>query len=194
VATQRIPDFTGQVMAVNRVARLLRKVSKTLDEAGVPYAVIGGNAVAAWVATVDDGAVRATKDVDILLRRADLPAAAEALGRVGLDEHEVLGVTMFLDRKQPNPKTGAHVIFAGEKVRLSSLYAAPDVVDAVRSQSGFLVIGLPALVAMKLESYRRVDQVHIEDLLSLGLIGDDLNAKLPADLRERLRQVESTME
>jgi hypothetical protein len=190
----RIPDFRGQVMAVNHVERLLHKVSKALDRAGLPYAVIGGNAVAAWVAAVDDGAVRATKDVDFLLRRADLPAAAEALGRVGLDEHEVLGVTMFLDRERPNPKTGAHVIFAGEKVRISSLYPAPDVVEAVRSQSGFLVLDLPALVAMKLESYRRVDQVHIEDLLSLALIRDDLIEKLPEELQKRLRQIQSTME
>jgi hypothetical protein len=29
-------------------------------------------------------AVRATKDVDLLLRRADLPASARALARVGL--------------------------------------------------------------------------------------------------------------
>lgn len=181
-------------MAVNHVERLLHKVSKALDRAGLPYAVIGGNAVAAWVAAVDDGAVRATKDVDFLLRRADLPAAAEALGRVGLDEHEVLGVTMFLDRERPNPKTGAHVIFAGEKVRISSLYPAPDVVEAVRSQSGFLVLDLPALVAMKLESYRRVDQVHIEDLLSLALIRDDLIEKLPEELQKRLRQIQSTME
>jgi hypothetical protein len=34
--------------------------------------VAGGNAVAAWVATVDPSAVRNTQDVDILLRRADL--------------------------------------------------------------------------------------------------------------------------
>ena len=94
-------------MAVNRVEELLHKVSGALDQAGVPYAVIGGNAVAAWVATVDEGAVRATKDVDILLRRADLDHAAKALAKVELDQHEVLGVTMFLDRKNPSPKTGA---------------------------------------------------------------------------------------
>ena len=71
-----VPDFRGQVLAVNRVERLLRKVAGALDAAGVPYAVVGGNAVAAWVMTVDEGAVRATKDVDILLRRADLPNPA----------------------------------------------------------------------------------------------------------------------
>ena len=45
-----------------------------LEEAGVPYAVIGGNAVAAWVSRVDKAAVRNTQDVDILLRREELTA------------------------------------------------------------------------------------------------------------------------
>lgn len=67
--TIRVPDFSEQVMAVSRVDSLLRSVSQSLDRAKVAYAVIGGNAVAAWVRTVDEGAVRATKDVDVLLRR-----------------------------------------------------------------------------------------------------------------------------
>ena len=181
-------------MAVNRVERLLRKIADALDAAGVPYAVVGGNAVAAWVMTVDEGAVRATKDVDILLRRADLPTVAAALRRSGLIEHEVLGVTMFLDRRRPNPKTGAHVIFAGERVRAHSAHPAPDVTSAVRSTAGFLVIDLPALVGMKLEASRDIDRVHIRDLMSVALIDEALAAKLPNDLRARLREIQATPE
>ena len=66
-------------MAVDRVERLLRKVARALNEAGVTYALVGGNAVAAWVATVDEGAVRATKDVDLLVRRRDMSAISAAL-------------------------------------------------------------------------------------------------------------------
>ena len=46
-----------------------------LEGAGIPYAVAGGNAVASWVARVDEAAVRNTQDVDILIRREDLDAA-----------------------------------------------------------------------------------------------------------------------
>lgn len=60
-------------MAVERVQQRLRKVTAALDAAG---AVVGGNAVAAWVGRVDPGATRATKDVDILVRRADAPRAS----------------------------------------------------------------------------------------------------------------------
>ena len=75
------PRFPRAGLAVQHVERLLRRVSKALDGAGVPYAIIGGNVVAAWVANVDAGAVRATKDVDILLRRSDLRRRRCSLGR-----------------------------------------------------------------------------------------------------------------
>lgn len=188
----RVPDFRGQVLAMEHVERLLEKVSSALDDAGVRYAIVGGNAVAAWVATVDDGAVRATKDVDVLLRRADLRTASEALAKVGLDQHDVHGVTMFLDRAKPNPKTGAHVVFAGEPVKATSKNASPDVTQSVRSARGFVVVDLLALVMMKLEAYRRIDQVHIEDLLSVGVIDDELAARLPLDLQQRLREIQNT--
>ena len=100
-------------MAVDRVERLLRKLSDALNAAGVEYAIIGGNAVAAWVATVDEGAVRSTKDVDVLIRRGDLARVTEALRTANLMPVDVLGVHMFLDRRRPTPKTGVHVVFAG---------------------------------------------------------------------------------
>jgi hypothetical protein len=190
----RRPNFRGQVMAVDRVEKLLRKVGKALDKARIPYAVIGGNAVAAWVATVDDGAVRATKDVDILVRRGDLPSITEALRPAGLVPIEVLGVTIFVDRRRPNPRTGVHLVFANEHIRPHYTHPAPDPESAVRSQAGFLIVDLPALVRMKLQSFRRVDQVHIEDLLRIGLLHESLINELPADLRERLQHIQATME
>jgi hypothetical protein len=190
---KRLPDFHRQVLAVNRVERLLQKLTGALDDAAVPYAVIGGNAVAAWVATVHEGAVRATKDVDLLLRRPDLEIAAAALRTVSLDLHEVDGVTMFLTRRNPNPKTGAHVVFANERVRATDLRPAPDVNDVTRANGGFRVLTLPGLVSMKLVAFRRVDQLHIEDMLSLGLIDEELQRSLPEELRERLDNIRATM-
>ena len=71
------------LMAAEKVKERLRRATKALDDAGVPYAVAGGNAVAEWVARADEGAVRNTRDVDILIRRADLDAAKRALGAAG---------------------------------------------------------------------------------------------------------------
>src|SRR6202051_4400363 len=60
--------------AVGKVRERLLRATAALNQAGVPYAVVGGNAVASWVATVDEGAIRNTRDVDLLVRRSDLPA------------------------------------------------------------------------------------------------------------------------
>lgn len=181
-------------MAVEHVERLLMRATQALDAAEVPYAVIGENAVAAWVAVMDPGATRSTKDVDVLLRRSDLKRAEEALSSVGLIHDKVLGVPVFLEADDPLPSRGVHVILAGEKVRESARYAAPGVETAGRSKSGFLVLDLPSLVAMKLDANRRVDQVHIEDLLRVGLIDAEIASRLPSDLLDRLRHIRDTME
>ncbi len=181
-------------MAVEHVERLLMRVTQVLDAAGVAYAVIGGNAVAAWMAAVDPGATRATKDVDLLLRRSDLGRAEQALAPVGLFRDEVRGVVAFMEVDDPMPSPGVHVVLAGEKVRESASYAAPDVEQAGPSKSGFLVLNLRSLVAMKLDANRRVDQVHIEDLLRVGLIDAELASGLPVDLLDRLRHIRDTME
>ncbi|MEW6249785.1 MAG: hypothetical protein AB1716_04000 [Planctomycetota bacterium] len=179
---------------MNHVARVLTSVTSALDRANVPYAVIGGNAVAAWVAKRDVGAVRATKDVDILLRRADLPAATRAVEAIGFEAVEILGLPVFIERADPRPSQGVHVILANERIRSHDPRVAPDVTNAERSDSGFLVLDLLSLVTMKLNAFRRVDQVHIEDLLRLGLIDKDLATRLPEELQQRLREVRDTME
>src|SRR5881396_3882096 len=83
--------------AVAKVRERLLRATAALNQAGIPYAVVGGNAVASWVATIDEGAVRNTRDVDLLVRREDLPALTVALEQVGFVRDEVLDVVMFRD-------------------------------------------------------------------------------------------------
>lgn len=64
-------------MAVDRVEQLLVKLTQSLNAGGLDYAIIGDGAVAAWVASVDESAVRATKDVDLLIRLEEIEAAGE---------------------------------------------------------------------------------------------------------------------
>lgn len=179
-------------MAVDRVERLLQTLTEALNNAGIDYAIVGGNAVAAWVASVDEGAVRATKDVDMLVRRADLPRVTEALRPCDLMPVEVLGVYMFVDRQNPNPKTGVHLLFAGELVRPEYAHAPPDPSDSVDSLGPFRVIDLRRLVEMKLQAYRFIDRAHIQDMIAVGLIDDGLRASLPEDLTERLVAIEGS--
>src|SRR6266487_3050017 len=76
-------SWRRMIAAVEKVRDRLLRAARALEQAGVPYAIVGGNAVAAWVSRVDEAAVRNTRDVDILLRRADLEAAKTALATAG---------------------------------------------------------------------------------------------------------------
>src|SRR5437762_6933761 len=81
--------------AVAKVRERLLRATTALNQIGVPYAVVGGNAVASWVATVDEGAVRNTRDIGLLVNRKDLPAIKSALESVGFVADELLDVVMF---------------------------------------------------------------------------------------------------
>jgi hypothetical protein len=181
------------VLGVERVRDRLLRASAALEAAGVPYAVAGGNAVAAWVATVDSSAVRNTQDVDILLRRSDLGTAAVALEGAGFIRRHVAGLDIFLDGPDAKARDAVRVVMAGEKVRPEYATAAPDVAESEKP-GGFRVLTLEALVRMKLTSFRRKDQVHLLDMLEIGLIDGGWKSRFDPQLAARLQQLIDTPE
>ncbi len=170
------------VMALDRVTDRLGRICTALEEASVPYALVGGQAVAMWVATRDPAAVRTTKDVDILLTRQDLPKARAAALAVEMDYFEVMGVGMFLDRGDPNPRHAVHLVWAGEKVRPDHAVPSPTIEQREALTEGIHVVSLAALVRMKLTAGRDQDRVHLRDMIDVGLIGRELLDELPAEL------------
>ena len=82
--------------AAEKVKVRLNKVVGLLESVGIPYAVVGDDAVRVWVAQVDEAAVRNTKDVDILVRRADFRQIRSVIEAAGLFYRETLDVPMFL--------------------------------------------------------------------------------------------------
>jgi hypothetical protein len=181
------------VRAVEKVKERLVRATAALEQAGILYALIGGNAVAAWVSRVDEAAVRNTQDVDLLLRRADLAAAAKALASAGFVHRHVAGIDLFLDGPQAKARDAVHVIFAGEKVRPEYVLPAPEVNES-EPAGPFRVLSLEALVRMKLTSYRRKDQVHLQDFLDIGLVNKTWLPRLPPELAERLKHLIETPE
>ena len=183
-----ISPWERALMAAEKVKERLRRATRALDDAGVPYAVAGGNAVAEWVARVDEDAVRNTRDVDLLVRRSDLLAARAALEAAGFVYYQLLDVDMFIDGPQGRPSGGVHILFAGEKVRPEYEHASPDLDQSERA-ADFQVANLEALVKMKLIANRRKDQVHLLDLIGVGLIDATWPARFPPPLGERLQQL-----
>lgn len=181
------------VRAVERVRERLLRATAALDAGKVEYAVAGDTSVAAWVAMVDSAAVRNTQDVDILLRRKDLDAATRALEAVGFVHRHVAGLDVFLDGPDAKARDAVHIVMAGEKVQADYAIATPDVSESQKTDQ-FRVLALESVVRMKLTSFCRKDQVHLQDMLDVGLVGESWIAKLPAELGARLRHLIETPE
>jgi hypothetical protein len=181
-------SWERMIEAVEAVRERACRAARALEGAGIPYAVAGDNAVSAWVARVDRAAVRNAQDVDILVRRSDFSRVKLALEAVGFEHHNVLDVDCFIDGPDGRPRDAVHLLYAGEKVR--TIYSAPsaEVTECVQADD-YQVLSLEALVGMKLNSFRRKDQVHLLDLIEMGLIDDTWPARLSPEHAERLQQL-----
>ena len=176
------------VLAVEKVRERLLRATGALEAAKIPYAVIGGNAVAAWVSRVDPGAARNTVDVDLMVNRADFEAVKAALANAGFIFRHLLGVNMFLDGPAGRPRDAVHILFAGEKVRQEYFEPAPDLTTTEREQA-FRVLGFESLVRMKLTSFRDKDRTHLRDMIDVGLLDRSWLGKLPPALAVRLQEL-----
>jgi hypothetical protein len=177
--------------AVAKVRERLLRATAALNQAGVSYAVVGGNAIASWVATVDEGAVRNTRDIDLLVRRSDLPAIAAALEQAGFVRDEVLDVVMFRDGAEGKASEAVHLLFAGEKTRPDHALPAPQI-QTVEDPANFRVLTLESLVKMKLTFNRDIDCTHLRDLIAVRLIDSSWLPKLLPELAARLKQILDT--
>lgn len=174
--------------AFEKVRDRLERATAALKSAGVPYAVAGGNAVAIHVAKVDETMVRNTRDVDILVRRTDFDSVKLALEANGFIYRHVAGLDVFLDGAGTKAGEGVHLLFAGERVREADAAAIPDVTESEEAER-FRVISLEALVRTKLVAFRRKDQVHLQDLISVGMLDETWPARYPTTLGERLQSL-----
>ena len=186
-------SWERMIRAVEKVRERLRRAVAALEAARIPYAVADGNAVAAWVSRVDEAAVRNTQDVDILLRRSDLPAATEALSKAGFIYRHAKSLDMFLDGPEAKARDAVHIVFAAEKVKSESLTASPDI-DESEVTEAFRLVTLEALVRMKLTAFRDKDRTHLRDLIDVGLVDSAWVKRMPTELAARLQNLLDTPE
>lgn len=160
-----------------------------MTDAGVSFALVGGQAVALGVATKNSAAVRTTKNVDVLIRKADLPAAKAAARWMGMEYCEILGVGKFLDSADPNPRKAVRLVWADEKVRPEYPLPSPDVDRRVELEFRKTVVPLFELITMKLMSNRDQDRVHLRDMIDVGLVDRSMIRGLPPELATRLKDL-----
>ena len=173
---------------VEKVRQRLRRSTQALELAGIPYAVIGGNAVAEWVGRVDPAAVRNTQDVDILIRRSDFDAVKVALEAVGFIYRHAASIDMFLDGVGGKARDAVHMLFANEKVRAEYVAPTPDVSESEMGVD-FRTLTLEALLRMELTAFRAENAMLVRDLIDVGLVDDTWLQRLQPELAARLQQL-----
>jgi hypothetical protein len=159
--TELLPFSHRRVLeSVKRVKERLIRATGALNRVGLSYAVIGGNAVAVWVATVDESAVRNEPLVEILVKHQDGETAKRTLEAAGLS--------------------------VGQERHEVHLVCEPNIGE-VHLLEGRAILMLDALVTRCLERNRSLDQVHLRDMIEVGLIDESWAARYPAALGERLQ-------
>lgn len=181
-------SWERMIEAVEAVRQRALRATSALADANIPYAIVGGNAVAAWVARVDRAAVRNTQDVDILINRSDFEAVQKTLERAGFVYCNVLNVDCFLDGPDASPRDAVHILFAGEKVKPNDIAPTAEVTEREPTE-GYEILKLESLVRMKLTSYRRKDQVHLLDMISVKLIDETWPVRFQSELAIRLQNL-----
>jgi hypothetical protein len=186
--------YTGDALwerierAVEKVKDRMRRVTRALNAAEIPYAIIGGNAVQHWVSQVDESVVRNTQDVDIILNESDLERAIPVLESAGFIFRQSAGITMFLDGPDAKARDAVHVVFAGKKVREHYTEAVPEI-DKFEWIEDARTLPFDRLVKMKLTSYRDKDRVHLRDMISIGLLDPSWLDRFSPELRSRLQEL-----
>ena len=93
-----------------------------------------------------------------------------------------------LDGAGAKAREAVHVLFANEKVKETDLVPAPDVDESVLIEA-HRILSLESLVRMKLNVFRRKDQMHLIDMVSVGLIDGTWIHRYPPELATRLQQI-----
>ena len=174
--------------SMDRVEQRLRKTIEILETTGIPFAIVGGNAVRIWVAQVDPGAVRATNDVDVLIRPEDLEQVKQIMDMNGYHYRKVTGLDMFFKGKDDSVRFSIYVVLANLMLKQDDFEANPDV-EPSEYGDGIRTLPLERLVRMKLNSFRLKDRVHLLDLIGVGLVDSTWPARLAPELATRLQQL-----
>ncbi|MFC1759024.1 hypothetical protein ACFL2H_09690 [Planctomycetota bacterium] len=181
-------SWERMIEAVEKVRERTLRATAALETAGIPYAVAGGNAVAAWVARVDATAVRNTRDVDILVCRKDFDRIRLALESAGFEYHQVMDVDCFLDGPDGSVREAVHLLYAGEKVRAEYAMPSAQITESVPADD-YTIVELEALVRMKLNSFRDKDRTHLRDMIDLQLIDATWIGRLHPQHASRLQEL-----
>jgi hypothetical protein len=167
--------------------KTLQDLTRQLDEAGIPYALIGGLALA------QHGFVRMTEDIGILLTPEGLVTFKEQLLGRGY-------ILAFSGAKKTFRATTTgvriEVITSGEYPGdgLPKPVSFPDPAAAAEERGSYRIISLEKLIELKLASgmtapHRRRDLADVQDLIRSLSLEADFAEKLDPSVQELYAQL-----
>jgi hypothetical protein len=173
---------------------ILHRISAALASEDIPYAVVGGLAVLIHVEEADPEHATLTRDVDLMVRRADLERIKEAASANGFRYRHTAGLDMPTFGAADSARNAIHLVFSGETVRPTQAVPNPPLAPERKTVHGreVHVIALADLVRMKLSAYRLKDQVHVKAIEAAGLLTPQVEAQLGPELRARLQHIRET--
>lgn len=158
----------------------LRDLEKRLEEAGIPYVVIGGMALNAHQFQ------RQTVDVDICLRKDDLARFRRML--VGTAYQSVEGrKRRFRDQRT---EVTFDLLISGQlagRTDRNKEVLFPDPSEAVEV-AGLRTVSLDRLIALKLVTWRLRDWADVVALIRVNRLDADFAQKLPESTRSTYLQ------
>ena len=175
------------------LVEILHRVADMFTSERIPYELIGGMAVAVQMEQVDRDAVMLTRDVDIMIHRADLERVKESASRHGFHFRHTAGLDMLLYGEEKKAGKGVHLVFSGESVKANhdpNPLIAPEQILVYGKEVS--VVPVVDLVRMKLNAWRDKDRVHVRAMDEVGLITPEVEGNLSPELRSRLHHVRET--
>ncbi|HWR54162.1 MAG TPA: hypothetical protein VN428_23835 [Bryobacteraceae bacterium] len=178
---------------VHEIFDFVDRVVKTMQDSGADYRIVGGISVFLHIAQVDPTHARLSRDIDIAVKRGDLPSIQAAAERNGFEykQEPKHGQDTFtlIDRQNGKPRADVHLIMAGEKAREDHPEPVPPIGEICLTADGVKIAPLFDVVHMMLSSYRLKDRVHVQDMDSSGLINGEVESRLSRVLRDRLAEI-----
>jgi hypothetical protein len=131
-----------------------------------------------------------TRDIDLLVRRHDLPRVAEAAQPLGYIARKMVGGYTLI-----RPGQDLALLFVGEKSKSTQPLPHPELHPEEKHLLNLSVPVAPLkdLLQMKLSSLRPKDLIHIETLDDVGLITPALERHLSPVLQEWLKEARKTI-
>jgi hypothetical protein len=170
--------------AIQLVRDRQAEIVRTLSAADISFALSGSNATFAWIASVDESAVRQYRNVEFIINCKDINPVTSALEGLGLTTDVRDDNILFRNESIRYDRWTDIAFFAGEQIA-GKPYRVPNL-DRIEVIGESPLIVLDRLVSFQLSRWTLDDRVDLRDLMNVGLIDGSCIDRFPSHLSSRL--------